>query len=136
MSRALGLGFLFAIVVSAGAVILDPLAHAPIRVYRPNDPALVLMPTAGLTSSGDDYTVYTLPPLPDLKPYGFTAGDANCDGVVNTRDIDAVANVLACQAQGQAPWWSCWGLADVNQDGEITCSDLEVLAVYLSAGSR
>jgi hypothetical protein len=60
-------------------------------------------------------------------------GDLNCDGVVNTFDIDAFVLAITDQATYAATYPGCsYMLADCNGDGAVNAFDIDPFVVLLT----
>lgn len=62
-------------------------------------------------------------------------GDLNCDGAVNTFDIDPFVLALTDPTAYQARYPTCdWMLADINHDGAVNAFDIDPFVVLLTSG--
>ena len=76
----------------------------------------------------EEYAVFVIP-VPDVP------GDANCDGAVNTFDIDAFVLALSDPAAYAAQYPDCdIDNADVNEDGLINVFDIDPFVLMLAGG--
>lgn len=98
---------------------LNRLSGAPERVDLNNHILSLTLPggTGDLFKYGDGYFAGILP------------GDANLDGVVDIRDMQALVGNYGTTHSG------AWGLGDFDLNGDIDLSDLSVLAEHYNAGS-
>jgi hypothetical protein len=58
--------------------------------------------------------------------HSWAAGDMNCDGLVNTNDIDAFSLALSGEAAYEAVYPNCdWLNGDTNGDGTVNSDDID-----------
>jgi len=106
-----------------------------IAAVADNQPTVYLRWTMGATDGGwkycgwniDDIAVTALDCTPPL-----TAGDTNCDGVVDFDDIDPFILALAGEAAYHAVFPGCeYASADCNTDGAVNFDDIDPFVALL-----
>jgi hypothetical protein len=67
----------------------------------------------------------------------WSAGDLDCNGVVNFDDISPFVLALSSHAEYQQAYPNCeWTLADCNGDGYVDFDDINAFVAILSGGAR
>lgn len=71
----------------------------------------------------------------NLSSAGWCRGDLNCDGAINTFDIDPFVLALTSPDAYAASFAGCdYTLADVNYDGVVNAFDIDPFVLLLTAG--
>jgi T5SS/PEP-CTERM-associated repeat protein len=138
--RIKGGGEYSALNVTGTATLAGPLALEPIDGYepQPGDEFVVLTAGAvdGTFSTVTGLALYTVA----YGPHHVTlkippVGDVNCDGLVNSFDIDPFVLALTNPAGYAAAYPHCSHLqADVNNDGAVNSFDIDPFVLLLTGG--
>ena len=68
-----------------------------------------------------------------LTPIAFAVGDLNCDGAINSFDIDAFVLALTSPASYATVFPGCdYMLADCNGDGAVNAFDIDPFVILLT----
>jgi hypothetical protein len=90
-------------------------------------------PDAGVVMTGGDYEL-TGGFWPGVPPY--QPGDLNCDGLLNTFDIDPFVLALTDPDGYEAAYPDCERtLADINGDGMVNVFDIDPFVMLLTGDS-
>ena len=69
--------------------------------------------------------------------YAFAPGDLNCDGAINTFDIDPFVLALTDAAGYATAYPDCDIMnADANSDGLVNAFDIDPFVILLTGGAR
>ena len=93
---------------------------------------------SGELIAGGEFTLAGQQPAAYLARWACDRpGDLNCDGLVNTFDIDPFVQALTSPEMYAATFVDCnYMLADVNGDGAVNAFDIDPFAVLLTGGER